>query len=104
MNCSLGSSTLKDLRRHAKTHEKELLKIDTESNGNQPRISIDCDQDGCNASYKSLKSIKRHVKKTHKISVTCDQEECNVKVENMRDLKMHIAVKHEGGIEYICEL
>ena len=50
MNCTFGSSQHKDLRRHAKTHEKESLKIELND--------------------------KTHEKE----SLTCDQEECNVKV------------------------
>ena len=50
MNCTFGSSQHKDLRRHAKTHKKESLKIELND--------------------------KTHEKE----SLTCDQEECNVKV------------------------
>ena len=50
MNCTFGSSQHKDLRRHAKTYEKESLKIELND--------------------------KTHGKE----SLTCYQEECNVKV------------------------
>ena len=50
MNCTFGSSQHKDLRRHAKTHEKESLKIELND--------------------------KTHGKE----SLTCYQEECSVKV------------------------
>ena len=98
MNCSFRSSELKDFQRHATTHEKGSLKI--ESSGNQPRTFIYCGQEGCNA---KVVNIKGHNKIHEKISVACDQKECNVKVENMRELKKHIAVTHEGGIEYSCK-
>ena len=75
MNCTFGSSAHKDLRRHAKTHEKELLKIKLNKN---KASKIDCDQEGCNA---KVVNIKRHAKTHGKESLTCDQ----VKVKVSRD-------------------
>ena len=75
MNCTFGSSAHKDLRRHAKTHEKELLKIELNKN---KASKIDCDQEGCNA---KVVNIKRHAKTHGKESLTCDQ----VKVKVSRD-------------------
>ena len=76
MNCSFGSSRSKDLRRHARTHEKESSKLSVKSKG-----------------------------KFHKNPfVTCDQENCKVKVENKRELKTHIAESHKGAIKYSCQL
>ena len=73
-NCTFGSSQQKDLRRHAKTHEKESSKVSAKWEGKR--------NDAC---------------------VACDQEKCDVKVENMSELKRHIALTHRGAIKYNCQ-
>ena len=75
MNCNFRSSEHKELRRHAKTHEKEpsKQKRTIKGNGNQPKI--ECDQEGCNA---KVINMKRHNKTHGTILMACDEEKCDV--------------------------
>ena len=84
MNCSFGSSGQKNLRRHARTHEKE--------SSNRINSIVACHEEGCNAKVEDIRELNMHIAQSHRegVKYICQLKNCNYETYLKKYLVKHL--------------